>query len=159
MRLLIYILVCMLVAGCASNGEKVAPQVEEALYHFYTGESYSAEHKYYEAMEEFLKAEQLSAGTDKVVLNGQICWNKGCLYAAKMNYSNALEMFSRALEYFALAGSDVREYEMRTYEQIAKVYGVNGNVVEAVNYYGKAMDMAQQMRAKMLFSPHDSLVI
>ena len=117
MRLLIYILVCLLAAGCASSGgEKVAAQVEEALYHFYTGESYSAEHKYYEAMEEFLKAEQLSAGTDKVVLKGQICWNKGCLYAAKMNYSNALEMFSRALEYFALAGSDVREYEMRTYE-------------------------------------------
>ena len=159
MRLLVYILVCLLVAGCASDAERVAPQVEEALYHFYTGESYSAEHKYYEAMEEFLKAEQLSAGTDKVVLKGQICWNKGCLYAAKMNYSNALEMFSRALEYFALAGSDVREYEMRTYEQIAKVYGVNGNLGEAVNYYGKAMDMAQQMRAKMLFSPHDSVVV
>ena len=108
MRLLIYILVCLLAAGCASSGgEKVPAQVEEALYHFYTGESYSAEHKYYEAMEEFLKAEQLSAGTDKVVLKGQICWNKGCLYAAKMNYSNALEMFSKALEYLAASSSNL----------------------------------------------------
>ncbi len=159
MKLLKYLLVVLLAVACSGAGEGVSPQVEEALYHFYTGQSYQNEHKYYEAMEEFLQAEQLSEDSDKVVLKGQICWHKGCLYAGKMNYSNALEMFSKALEYFGQAGSDVREYVMRTYEQIAKVYAVNGSLQESVSYYKKAMDVAVQMRTKMLFSPHDSVVV
>lgn len=159
MKLLGYILCLLLFAGCSSDGEKVSPQVEQALYHFYTGQSYQGEHKYYQAMEEFLLAEQLSAGTDKVVLKGLICWHKGCLYAGKMDYSNALEMFSKALEHYALAGSDVREFTMYTYEQMARVYADNNNVQEAISYYRKAMELAVQMRAKMLYSPHDSIVV
>lgn len=159
MKLLGYIILCtMLFAACSSEGEKVSPQVEQALYHFYTGQSYQHEHKYYEAMEEFLLAEQLSGESDKVVLKGQICWHKGALYAAKMDYSNAVDMFGKALEFYSLAGTDVREYIMRAYEEMAKVYAVNGQFQEAVGLYREAMKHALQMRAKMLFSPHDSVV-
>ncbi len=159
MRLLSYILFALILWGCSAEGtESVSPQLEQALYHFYTGQSYQREHRYYEAMEEFLKAEQLSKDSDKVVLKGQICWHKGCMYALKMNYSNALEMFSKALEFFSQSGSDSREYVMRTYEQMARVYAENANPKEAIHYYRQAMEMAMQMRAKMLFSPQDSLV-
>ena len=156
-RLLKYIFVLLFAVAC-SNEDSVSPQLEQALYHFYTGQSYQRDHKYYEAMEEFLKAEQLSMDSDKVVLKGQICWHKGCMYAEKMNYSNALEMFSKALEFYSRSGSDAREYIMRTYEQMAYVYAENSNAQEAIQYYRKAIDMAMQMRAKMLFSPQDSLV-
>ena len=97
--------------------------------------------------------------SDKVVLKGQICWHKGCMYAAKMNYSNALEMFSKALDFYSQSGSDAREHIMRTYEQMAHVYAENSNAQEAIQYYRKAIDVAMQMRAKMLFSPHDSVVV
>ena len=156
-RLLKYMFVLLVAVAC-SNDDGVSPQLEQALYHFYTGQSYQRDHKYYEAMEEFLKAEQLSMDSDKVVLKGQICWHKGCMYAVKMNYSNALEMFSKALEFYSKSGSDAREYVMRTYEEMAKVYAVNSNPKEAIHYYRQAMDLAMQMRAKMLFSPQDSLV-
>ncbi len=156
-RLLKYMLVLLVAVAC-SNDDGVSPQVEQALYHFYTGQSYHNEHRYYEAMEEFLKAEQLCMESDKVVLKGQICWHKGCMYATKMNYSNALEMFSKALEFYLKSGSDAREYIMRTYEEMAKVYAVNSNPKEAINYYKQAMDLAMQMRAKMLYSPHDSII-
>lgn len=158
MKLLKYIVVVLLAVACSGAEEGVSPEVEQALYHFYTGQSYQGEHKDYLAMEEFLQAEQLCEESDKVVLKGQICWHKGCLYAEKMDYRNALEMFSRALEYYGQAGSDVREYIMYAYEQMARVYAENNNVQEAVQYYKKAMDVAMQMRAKMLFSPHDSVV-
>jgi hypothetical protein len=157
-RLLKYMLVLLVAVAC-SNDDGVSPQVEEALYHFYTGQSYQGEHKYYEAMEEFLLAEQLCEETDKVVLKGQICWHKGCLYAGKFDYANALEMFTKANDWYALAGSDVREYRMYTYEQIAKVYADNGNPQKSVEYYRQAIELAVQMRAKMLFSPHDSVVV
>ena len=156
-RLLKYMFVLLVAVAC-SNDDGVSPQLEQALYHFYTGQSYQRDHKYFEAMEEFLKAEQLSMDSDKVVLKGQICWHKGCMYAAKMNYSNALEMFSKALDFYSQSGSDAREHIMRTYEQMAHVYAENSNAQEAIQYYRKAMDVAMQMRAKMLFSPQDSLV-
>jgi len=153
----IYILLLLLLVSC--TGEGVSPELEKALYHFYMGQTYQQEHKYYDAMEEFLKAEELSAPTDKVVLKGQICRLKGELYAHKMDYPNALEMFSRALEFFELAGSDVREHKMFVYEGIAEVYGVNGNVEESIHYYREASQQALQMRSKMLFSPQDSAVV
>lgn len=159
MKFLKYIVCVLLVAACSAQEGKISPQLEQALYHFYTGQSYQEEHKYYQAMEEFLQAEQLCAESDKVVLKGQICWHKGCLYAGKMNYSNALEMFSRALEHFELAGTDVRELKMKTYGQMAQVYATNGNVQEAIHYYKEAMQHGVQMRAKMIFSPQDSAVI
>ncbi len=157
MKVLKYILLLLPVLFSCSV-EEVSPHVEEALYHFYTGKSYLQEHKYYDAMEEFLLAEQLSAPTDKVVLKGQICSHKGELYTQKMDYTNALEMFSKALDFYALAGTDVREHIMNAYEGIAKVYSVNGNVGESINYYRKASEQAMQMRSKMLYSPHDSIV-
>lgn len=159
MKLLKYLVVVLLAVACSGAGEGVSPQVEEALYHFYTGQSYQREHRYYEAMEEFLQAEQLSAESDKVVLKGQICWHKGVLYASKFDYANALEMFSKANEWYALAGSDVREYRMYAFEEIAKVYAENGNPKESVHYYKEAIELAVQMRAKMLYSPHDSVVV
>ena len=153
----IYILLLLLFAAC---GEKaVSPELEQALYHFYMGQTYQQESKYYDAMEEFLKAEDLSAPTDKVVLKGQICRHKGELYAHKMDYPNALEMFSRALGFFDLAGTDVREHKMFVYEGLAKVYAVNGNVEESINYYREASGQALQMRSKMIFSPQDSAVV
>ena len=94
-----------------------------------------------------------------MVLKGQICWHKGCLYAGKFDYANALEMFTKANEWYALAGSDVREYRMYAFEEIAKVYAENGNPKESVHYYKEAMELAVQMRAKMLYSPHDSVVV
>ena len=120
----------------------MSPQVEEALYHFYTGKTYLQEQKCYDAMEEFLLAGQLCGSTDKVVLKGQICYHKGLLYVNKMDYSNALEMFSNALEYYALAGSDVREHIMYAYEGMADVYAINGNPQESVALYRKASEMA-----------------
>ena len=158
LRLLKYMFVLLIAVACR-NDDGISPQLEQALYHFYTGQSYQRDHKYYEAMEEFLLAEQLCGETDKVVLKGQICWHKGCLYAGKFDYANALEMFTQANEWFAQAGSDVREYRMYTYEQIAKVYADNGNPQKSVEYYRQAMELAVQMRAKMLFSPHDSVVV
>ncbi len=153
----IYILLLLLFAAC---GEKaVSPELEKALYHFYMGQTYQQENKYYDAMEEFLQAEELSASTDKVVLKGQICRHKGELYANKMDYSNALEMFSKALGFFDLAGTDVREHKMFVYEGMAEVYAVNGNVEESINYYRKATMQALQMRSKMLLSPQDSAVL
>ena len=59
LRLLKYMFVLLVAVAC-SNDDGVSPQLEQALYHFYTGQSYQRDHKYYEAMEEFLKAEQLS---------------------------------------------------------------------------------------------------
>lgn len=160
MKIFRYILVLLLAMACACTRESdISPQLEQALYHFYTGQSYQSGHKYYDAMEEFLLAEELSATTDKVVLKGQICRHKGELYANKMDYSNALEMFSRALEFFDRAGTDVREHKMFVYEGMAEVYAVNGNVEESINYYRKATMQALQMRSKMLLSPQDSTVV
>ena len=157
-RYIIYILSLLVLASCTAAGDEVSPQVEEALYHFYTGKTYLQEQKCYDAMEEFLLAGQLCGSTDKVVLKGQICYHKGLLYVNKMDYSNALEMFSNALEYYALAGSDVREHIMYAYEGMADVYAINGNPQESVALYRKASEMASQMRSKMLFSPKDSVV-
>ena len=159
MRLFCYIFIVFCAVACAQVHDEVAPEVEEALYHFYTGVSYQQQHKYYDAMEEFLLAEQLCVATDKVVLKGQICRHKGELYANKMDYPNALEMYSKALDFYALAGADVREHIMFVYEGMAKVYAVNGNVDEAVRYYREASVQARQMRSKMLFSPQDSSVM
>ncbi len=155
-RFIIYtVMLCMLL-GCSGKG---APeQLEEALYHFYTGKTYQQEKKYYEAMEELLLAEQLCFHTDKVVLKGQICYHKGELYVNKMDYSNALEMFSKALDFYAQAGSDVREHSMYAYEGMANVYAINGNPGESIGLYRKASEMALQMRSKMLYSPRDSVV-
>ena len=158
MKLFKYIFILLPVLfSCSSDG--ITPELEEALYHFYTGQSYQREHKYYGAMEEFLLAEELSASSDKVVLKGQICSHKGELYAHKSDYSNALEMYSKALDFYALAGTDVREYIMYAYEGMARIYAADGNVQESINYYRKASSEAQQMRSKMLFSPHDSVVV
>ena len=157
-RLVIYILSLLALASCAAGGSGEAPKVEEALYHFYTGKTYLQEQKFYDAMEEMLLAEELCLNTDKVVLKGQICYHKGLLYVNKMDYSNALEMFSNALEFYALAGSDVREHIMYAYEGMARVYAINGNPQESVSLYRKASEMAVQMRSKMLFSPRDSVV-
>lgn len=153
----IYIFFLLLLAACSAEG--VLPELEQSLYHFYTGQSYQRENKYYEAMEEFLLAEELCAPTDKVVLKGQICRHKGELYARKMNYTNAIEMFSKALEFYSLAGADVREHKMYVYEGMAQVHAVNGNVAEAISYYREASQQALQMRSKMLFSPQDSTVM
>ncbi|MBR5183779.1 MAG: tetratricopeptide repeat protein, partial [Bacteroidales bacterium] len=157
-RYIIYILSLVMMASCAAAGDEVSPQVEEALYHFYMGKTYLQEQKCYDAMEEFLLAGQLCGSTDKVVLKGQICYHKGLLYVNKMDYSNALEMFSSALEFYALAGNDVREHIMYAYEGMAEVYAINGNPQESVSLYRKASEMAAQMRSKMLFSPKDSVV-
>ncbi len=157
-RLVIYILSLLALASCAAGGSGEDPKVEEALYHFYTGKTYLQEQKFYDAMEEMLLAEELCLNTDKVVLKGQICYHKGLLYVNKMDYSNALEMFSNALEFYALAGSDVREHIMYAYEGMARVYAINGNPQESVSLYRKASEMAVQMRSKMLFSPRDSVV-
>ena len=72
MKLFKYIFILLPVLFSCS-GDGITPELEEALYHFYTGQSYQREHKYYDAMEEFLLAEELSASSDKVVLKGQIC--------------------------------------------------------------------------------------
>ena len=158
MKLLKYIFILLpIIFSC--SGEDVTPELEEALYHFYTGQSYLREHKYYDAMEEFLLAEELSASSDKVVLKGQICSHKGVLYAHKLDYPNALEMYSKALGFYALAGTDVREHIMYAYEGMARIYAADGNVQESINYYRKASQEAVQMRSKMLFSPHDSVVV
>ena len=157
-RYIIYILSLVMMASCAAAGDEVSPQVEEALYHFYMGKTYLQEQKCYDAMEELLLAEQFCGNTDKVVLKGQICYHKGLLYVNKMDYSNALEMFSSALEFYALAGNDVREHIMYAYEGMAEVYAINGNPQESVSLYRKASEMAAQMRSKMLFSPKDSVV-
>ena len=157
-RYIIYLLSLVMLASCTAVEDEVSPQLEEALYHFYTGKSYLQEQKYYDAMEEMLLAEQLCVETDKVVLKGQICYYKGELYVKKMDYSNALEMFSRALEFYDLAGSDVREHCMNAYEGMANVYAINGNPQESIEFYRKASEMAVQMRSKMLFSPRDSVV-
>ena len=158
-RLIIYILSLAVLASCAAGGDGgMTPELEEALYHFYAGRTYLQESKCYDAMEELLLAEQLCANTDKVVLKGQISYHKGELYVKKMDYSNALEMFSRALEFYALAGRDVREHCMNAYEGMANVYAINGNPQESIALYHKASEMAMQMRSKMLFSPRDSVV-
>ena len=157
-KLILYIMCMVVLASCAARGGEVDPQVEEALYHFYTGKTYFQEQKFYDAMEEFLEAGQLCGNTDKVVLKGQISYHKGLLYVNKMDYSKALEMFSNALECYSLAGSDVREHIMYAYEGMAKVYAINGNPEESILHYRKASEMAAQMRSKMLFSPKDSIV-
>ena len=55
MKLFKYIFILLpLFFSCSSDG--ITPELEEALYHFYTGQSYQREHKYYDAMEEFLLA-------------------------------------------------------------------------------------------------------
>ena len=158
-KLIVYILSLLVLVSCAAGGEEIlSPEVEEALYHFYTGKSYLLQNKHYDAMEELLLAEQLCEHTDKVVLKGQICYCKGLLYAAKMDYPNALEMYSRALQLYNLAGSDVREHCMYVYQAMAEVYAINGNPQESIQLYRKASEMAMQMRNKMLFSPKDSVV-
>ena len=156
-RAFLYIFILCVLLGCSA--QVAQEQLEEALYHFYSGRTYSQEHKYYDAMEEFLLAEQMCSGTDKVVLKGQICYHKGELYVKKMDYPKALEMFTKALEYYALAGSDVREHCMFAYEGMAGVYAINGNPQESISLYRKASEMAVQMRSKMLFSPQDSAVV
>ena len=157
-RFIIYILSLLVLGSCAAGGVDVDLQLEEALYHFYTGKTYLQEQKFYDAMEEMLLAGELCLNTDKVVLKGQICYHKGLLYVNKMDYSNALEMFSSALEFYGQAGSDVREHIMYAYEGMARVYAINGNPQESVSLYRKASEMAMQMRSKMLFSPRDSVV-
>jgi len=159
MRFIRYIFIVLLAVACTHSEEVISPELELALYHFYTGQTYQREHKYYDAMEEFLLAEELCSSTDKVVLKGQICRHKGELYAYKMDYANALEMFSRALDFFDMAGIDVREHKMFVYEGMARVYAVNGGVMESIAYYREAIQQALQMRNKMLFSPQDSAVV
>ena len=154
MRLIKYIVILFAAVAC-SNGA-ISPEIEQAVYHFYMGQSYFAQNKGYQAMEEFLEAERLSDDSDKNVLKGQICWYKGMLYSNKMDYSNALEMFSKSVEYYKL--TNVKEPLMYAYEQLAKVYAMNGNSGQAIEYYKKASQLAIELRNKLIFSPHDSLV-
>lgn len=155
MRLLKYILVLLLLVSCSAQ-EKISPQLEQAVYHFYMGQSYFVQGKGYQAMEEFLQAEQLCKDSDKNVLKGQICWYKGMLYSDKMDYSNALDMFSKSIEFYTL--TDVKEPLMYAYEHLAGVYAENGNSALAISYYKEATKLALELRNKMIFSPRDSIV-
>lgn len=163
-------LILFVAVACTGGGKQLSKDLEEAVYHFYMGQSQTEQGNYYEAMDEFLKAEQLSKDSDRDVLKGQICWNKGLLYAQKMDYTSALEMYVKAAEFFSAKEEsnqklsferrevDVREPLMFTYEQMAKVYAVNGNSEKAIYYYKEAEKLGVELRAKMLFSPHDSTV-
>lgn len=155
MRFFKYIAVLLIIASCSAR-DIISPELEQAIYHFYMGQSYFVQGKGYQAMEEFLKAEQLCKDSDKNVLKGQICWYKGMLYSDKMDYSNALNMFSKSIEYYKL--TDVKEPLMYAYEQLANVYAENGNSTLAISYYKKASDLALQLRNKMIYSPRDSIV-
>ena len=91
LRLLKYMFVLLVVVACG-NDDGVSPQLERALYHFYTGKSYLQEQKYYDAMEEMLLAEQLCVETDNVVLKGQICYYKGELNPDSPNYRDNIKV-------------------------------------------------------------------
>lgn len=155
MKFLRYILLLFVAVSCGGP-DSISPQLERAVYHFYIGQSYFAQGKGYNAMEEFLEAEQLCKDSNKNVLKGQICWYKGMLYSEKMDYSNALDMFSKSIAFYEL--TQVKEPLMYAYEQLAKVYAENGSSTLAIRYYKKASELAIELRNKMIFSPRDSII-
>lgn len=146
----LYIFCLIFLYSCVKDKGN-SPQVEQAIYHFYMGQSLDAQNKSYEAINELLKAEKLIENTDKFLLKGQIYWYKGQLYAKRMDYTNALKMFLKAEENY-IAG-DKQDPLIYTYSQLGDLYLKTNNYQKALFYYNKAIDIAVSLRNKALFSP------
>lgn len=125
---------------------KVTTPLEKAVYHFKMGETYNNAEDSYRAMEEFLEAEKWSMEIKNDFLKGRIYWYKGKLYVARLDYTNALNMFTLAAEYFS--NDHRREDLMFTYEQIADIKSRTRNFEEAILYYNKAKAIALEFRDK-----------
>ena len=118
---------------------------ERAVYHFKMGETYNSAEESYKAMEEFLEAERWSRDIKNDLLKGQISWYKGKLYFDRLDYTNALNMFTLASEYFALANSKLDL--MNTYEQMALVCSKKNNLEDAIIFFNKSIMLAQEQKS------------
>lgn len=123
---------------------RVNTPLEKAVYHFKMGEVYNSAEDSYKAMEEFLEAEKWSMDIKNDFLKGQIYWYKGKLYYDRLDYTNALNMFTLASEYYTNCGK--REELMYTYEQVASIHSRTRNFEEAIFYYNRAKAIALELR-------------
>ncbi|MEF9985693.1 MAG: tetratricopeptide repeat protein [Bacteroidales bacterium] len=126
--------------------KKVTTPLEKAVYHFKMGEVYNSAEDSYRAMEEFLEAERLSMDIKNDLLKGRIYWYKGKIYKARLDYTNALNMFTLAKEYYTKGGR--KEELMYTYEQMATIYSGTKNFEEAIVYYNKAKAIAMSLKER-----------
>lgn len=158
MRFLSIIISIVLLISCSAEKgqETLSKELEEALYYFYRGESFEQQGRVYEAMDSFLKGEQIANLGDNYLLKGQISWYKGRLYANRLDYSNAIVMFTNAADYFEKGGK--MESVMYSYSQMAAIFFKIKNYSSSKEYYKKSIDIAKELRDNMLYSPHDSIV-
>ncbi len=142
---IIIALITIVLLSCADEvSQNVTTPMERALYHFKMGETYNNAEESYKAMEEFLEAERLSRDVKNDMLNGQICWYKGKLYLDRLDYTNALNMFTLSAEYFTQAGQ--RGELMNSYEQMAIVHSKSNNLEDAIIYFDKCKMLALELK-------------
>lgn len=137
---------CVFLYGCKADvgNDGAKTPLERAIVHLKAGEAYNNADDNYKAMEEFLEAEKWSMDSKSDVLKGFIYRNKGQVYKARLDYTNALNMFTLAAEYY-ISGNRKEEL-MLTYEQMAAIYSSTKNFEEAILYYNKAKAVAMWLR-------------
>lgn len=137
---------CVFMYGCKADvgSDNTRTPLENAILHLKAGQAYDEANDNYKAMEEFLEAERLSIDLKNDVLKGEIYRNKGQVYKARLDYTNALNMFTLATEYY-MSGNR-REELMLTYEQMASIYSSTKNFEESILYYNKAKAVAMWLR-------------
>lgn len=142
------LVICCCLFGCKTetDPDKIKTPLEKAIYHLKMGEVYNSAEDNYKAMEEFLEAEKWSIELKNDLLKGKIYWYKGKIYQARLDYTNALNMFTLAKEYYIKEGK--QEDLMYTYEQIAAICSATKNFEEAIVYYNKAKAIALVLRDK-----------
>ena len=146
---LIYFLLILLTLACGKEEQRESSEngnttLERAIYHFKMGEIYNSSEDSYKAMEEFLEAEQLCLDVNNDELKAKIYWYKGTIYFSRLDYTNALNMFMLAAEYFNSYGA--KSDLMYTYREIAKLHTKTSNLEEAIIYYNKAKAIAMESR-------------
>lgn len=148
-KIYIYLLILVITLSCThkeqgKGSESGSTPLERAIYHFKMGEIYNSSEDSYKAMEEFLEAEQLCLDVNNDELKAKIYWYKGTIYFSRLDYTNALNMFMLAAEYFS--SSSAKTDLMYTYREIAKIHTKTSNLEEAIIYFNKAKAIAMESR-------------
>ncbi len=152
MNRILFIFLFILALSCAKKDESEpfssANPLEKAIFHFKMGETYNNAEESYKAMEEFLEAERWSLELKNDILKGRIYWYKGEIYLSRLDYTNALNMYTLAAEYFE--SSDFSEDLMATYEKIAIINSKTKKLEDAIIYFNLAKEIALELRDKDL---------
>lgn len=127
---------------------KGASAGEKAVFYCKRGETNFKKGDEYNAMEDFLEAEKWSIEIKNDLLKGRIYWFKGELYSNRLDYINAINMYTLSAEYYLKAGR--KNDLMLVYRKMALSQSKTKNFEEAIVYFQKAKSLATELRDKLL---------